>query len=202
LAFVEVDPEPARVDAVHLLLRIAHDLAVTLVVEDEPAVLVGRGYSRRTKVQHFSELLLGPAQMLAALLLLPLGAQVGEHPVADDVGVSPRHRQGSGERQASDEPAFEDDRLVDPFAHRRRAGGRLGRHLEGVDLAAHDAGGTLVDVAEALARGRGEDAPALAHEGDGHAGQLACYETTDLLEEGDVETGAFSGVGAFSGRRG
>jgi hypothetical protein len=75
--------------------------------------------------------------------------------------------------------------------------GRLGRHLELVDLAAHDAGGALVEASEALARGRGEDAPAFAHEGDGHARQLARHEVADLLEEGDVETGGVGGGVAF-----
>ena len=70
----------------------------------------------------------------------------------------------------------------------------LGRHLEDVDLAAHDAGGTFVEVAEALAGGGGDNAPALTHEGDDHARQLACNKITDLLEEGGVEVGAFRRV--------
>ena len=166
-------------------------------MEDEPAVLVGHGQGGRAEVQHVPELPLDLGQVLAALLPLPLRAQAGEHPVADDVGVGPGHRQGGGERQAGDTPALEDDRPGDPFTHRRRARGHLGRHLELLDLAAHHSGGTLVEVADALARGRGDDAPALAHEGDGHARQLARDEAADLLEEGEVEVGARGGAGAF-----
>ena len=76
--------------------------------------------------------------------------------MADDAGVGSRHGQGSGKRQAGDAPALEHDRLVDALSHRRRARGHLGRYLKCHDLAAHDAGGTFVNIAEALARGSEE----------------------------------------------
>ena len=59
-----------------------------------------------------------------------------------------------------------------------------------------------MDVAEALARGGGDDAPALAHEGDGHVGQLARHEVTDLLKKDDVEISVFGNLGISLGEPG